>query len=161
MSKLKKDQVLGIIGLVIAVLVAWQSTMLQTIRYEGDPGPKMFPFMASGLIAVCSIVVIVRPSKNPRVLLTAAQWLEAAKLFCVYLASLALFWLFGFNVAVPITLFIITMMFSKVSNANASLKKRLIISIVYAVAGFGILYLMYVVALDASLPKGIIWKMLN
>ncbi len=158
MSKIKKDQVLGIIGLVLSAFIIWQTSMLKATAFIGDPGPKMFPYLASALLAVCSIVLIIKPDKKAKTFLKKDEWIRAVSLFGVYVANLILMHFFGFNVAVPVTLFVITFTFSKMSSKGTGLRARLIKSFLYAAIGFAVLYLFYDVALEAQLPKGILFK---
>jgi len=161
MGKIKKDQVLGIIGLAFSVLVGIFTMQLQDTAFIGDPGPRLMPWLAAILIAGCSIVLIVRPTKTQGKFLTREQWGRALKLFAVYVLNFVLMWLFGFNISVPIMLFICTFIMSKVSNRDITPRKRILISIIYAAVGFTVLYLLYVVALKAVLPKGVLLQALH
>ena len=112
-------------------------------------------------LAICGICLIVKQDAPGKVFLTPAQWKAAGKLFCVYLAFVLLFWLFGFVVAVPVILFVITFMLSGLSAKDAGIKKRLLMSLIFAVVGGAVLYLAYVVGLGARMPKGLILKLLK
>ena len=72
-----------------------------------------------------------------------------------------MFWLFGFIIAVPISLFIITFMLSKLSVKDATVKHRLIISLIYGVVGGAVLYLAYVVGLKTQMPTGLLFELLK
>jgi len=128
--------------------------MLKATAFVGDPGPRMFPYLASVLIAVCSIALIVKPDKSGKTFFKKEEWMRALGLFAVYVVNLIIMWLFGFHISVFVTLFIITFIFSKMSAKEISTKSRIIRSLIYAVAGFLVLWLFYDVALDAQLPKG-------
>ncbi len=157
----KKDFVLGIFCILLAAFITYMSMGLKATGYEGDPGPKMFPMIGAVIIAICGIGVIIAPEKNPKQFMTKAQWISAGKLFAMYLVFAVLFWLFGFLVAVPIVLFIVTYMLSSLSMSGKSKKRRLLVSLIYGIVGGAVLYLIYVVALDATMPKGLIFKLLK
>lgn len=159
--KNKKDFGLGIFCILLAAFITYMSMGLKATGYEGDPGPKMFPMIGAVIIAVCGIGVIVAPEKNSKQFMTKAQWISAGKLFAMYVAFAVLFWLFGFLVAVPIVLFIVTYMLSSLSMKGKSAKQRLLVSLIYGIVGGAVLYLIYVVALDASMPKALILKLLK
>ena len=72
-----------------------------------------------------------------------------------------LLWLLGFMFAVPIMLFIITFMLSKLSVKDSTVKHRLIISLIYGVVGGAVLYLAYVVGLKAAMPTGVLIELLK
>ena len=159
--KNKKDFGLGVVTLLVAVWVAYMSMQLKASAYEGDPGPRMFPMIGSVIMAICGIVLIIKQGEPGRAFLTAAQWKAAGKLFAVYVLFVLLFWAFGFIVAVPAILFIVTFMLSGLSAKDKSIKQRLIMSLIFAVIGGAALYLAYVVGLDAKMPMGIVFKLLK
>lgn len=159
--KNKKDFGLGVVTLLVAVWVAYMSMQLKVSAYEGDPGPRMFPMIGSVIMAICGIALIIKQGEPGRAFLTAAQWKAAGKLFAVYVLFVLLFWAFGFIVAVPAILFIVTFMLSGLSAKDKSIKQRLIMSLIFAVIGGAALYLAYVVGLDAKMPMGILFKLLK
>ena len=159
--KIKKDQLLGIIGLVIAAVIAVMTMQLKSTGYAGDPGPRMFPYIGSIVIALSSVVLIIKPSASGSRFMTGTQLRDAAKLFGIYVLNVVLLYVLGFTVSVPIILFIVTWMFSKVSNQDATFKAKLIKSLIYAVVGGAAMYLAYVVGLDANLPDGLLWELLG
>ena len=79
----------------------------------------------------------------------------------MYVGFALMFWLFGFIIAVPISLFIITFMLSKLSVKDATVKHRLIISLIYGVVGGAVLYLAYVVGLKTQMPTGLLFELLK
>ena len=159
--KNKKDFGLGVICVLLAVWVTTMTLQLKPSLYEGDPGPRMFPMIGSVILAICGICLIVKQDASGKAFLTPAQWKAAGKLFSVYLVFVLLFWLFGFVVAVPVILFVITFMLSGLSAKDAGIKKRLLMSLIFAVVGGAVLYLAYVVGLGAKMPKGLILKLLK
>ena len=70
-----------------------------------------------------------------------------------------LFYLIGFTATVPIILFILTYMLSKVSAPDMPKKKRIIKILIFAIIGGALIYAAYILGLQARLPKGIIWKL--
>ena len=159
--KNKKDLGLGIFCILLAGWITSMALQLRATGYEGDPGPKMFPIMGAVIIAVCGIGLIIAPEKQSKKFLTGQQWKAALSLFAVYIGFTVLFWLFGFIVTVPITLFVLTLMLSKLSMSDASLKKRLITSLIFGIVFGAVLYLAYVVGLGAKMPKGLVWTLLK
>jgi len=159
--KNKKDFGLGVFCVLLAVWITTMTLQLKPSLYEGDPGPRMFPMIGSVILAICGICLIVKQEAAGKVFLTPAQWKAAGKLFSVYIAFVLLFWLFGFVVAVPVILFVITFMLSGLSAKDVGVKKRLLMSLIFAVVGGAVLYLAYVVGLGAKMPKGLILKLLK
>ena len=159
--KNKKDFGLGVFCVLLAVWIAFMTMQLKPSLYEGDPGPRMFPMIGSVLIAACGIALIIKQGEPGRAFLSAAQWKAAGKLFSIYIFFVLLFWAFGFVVAVPVILFIVTFMLSGLSAKDKSVKQRLMMSLIFAVIGGAALYLAYVVGLDAQMPKGFVFKLLK
>ena len=159
--KNKKDFGLGVFCILFAALIIYLSLQLKATGYEGDPGPKMFPIIGSVIMAICGIALIIAPEKDQKVFLTKAQWKAAFGLFGMYVVLALLLWLLGFMFAVPIVLFIITFMLSKLSVKDASVKHRLLISLIYGVVGGAVLYLAYIVGLKAQMPTGLLIELLK
>lgn len=158
MGKIKKDQVLGIVILIVAAFFGYHTLKLAPTNLVGDPGPRMFPLAGCILMAVFAVVVIVHPEKNNgKVYLTKKQWMHAISLFGVYVLYLLLLWLLGFTIANYIALAVFSFMFSYVTNPDSTLAKRILKSVIYAAIVGTALYLLYVIALDAQLPRAMLW----
>ena len=159
--KNKKDFGLGVFCILFAALIIYMSVQLKTTNYEGDPGPKMFPIIGSVIMAICGIALIVAPEKEQKVFLTWTQWKAAFGLFGMYVGLAVLLWLLGFMIAVPIVLFIVTFMLSKLSVKDSTVKHRLLISLIYGIVGGAVLYLAYIVGLKAKMPTGLLIQLLK
>lgn len=160
MERLKKDRLLGIIVLLIAVFFAYFTSKLGATNFEGDPGPKMFPYMGSLFLSLCGIVLIVKPDKREqKKFLSGDELKRAALLFGIYALFTIMMKYLGFVITAPIVLFIVSFLFSKISDPDAATKKRVIRSLIYSAAVTAALYLVYVVALDAKLPSGAIMRL--
>ena len=150
---------LGAVSLLISVWIMYMSMQLPATRYEGDPGPRMFQIMGAAILALCGIALLIAPEKGTSQFMTKAQWLAAGKMFLAYIVIIALLYFFGFIVAVPVMLFVVTFMLSKLSVKDASTKKRLLISLIFGLVCGAALYLIYVIALDAKMPGGVFWNL--
>ena len=73
--------------------------------------------------------------------------------------GILLFYLIGFTATVPIILFILTYMLSKVSAPDTPKKQRIIKILIFAIVAGALIYCAYILGLQARLPKGIIWKL--
>lgn len=153
----KKDLILGLFCIVFAAFIFYVSMGMPQTEYEGDPGPRVIPIIGSVIMAIFGIIITVHPEADGPALLTRAQWKDVGKLASVYVLLALLLWLVGFTVAVPIVLFVATFMLSQLSVKNATVKQRLTKSFIFAVVAGTVLYVVYIIALGASLPKGILW----
>lgn len=73
------DRVFGGIGLLLAVFYIWQASLTQ-LSFISDPvGPKAFPMIIGAVLAIASIVVILRPDPEP-------QWPAFDRIFEIAMA---------------------------------------------------------------------------
>ena len=158
-NKKVKDRVLGAVSLLISAWITYMSLQLKATAYEGDPGPRMFPLIGAAILAICGIGLIVAPEKGTGQFMTKAQWLAAGKMFLAYIVVVAGLYVFGFMVTVPIMLFVVTFMLSKLSAKDTSTKRRLIVSVIFGLVGGAVLYVLYIVALKAQMPRGVFWNL--
>ena len=160
MNATKKDRLLGIILLLVSLFFFYFTMQQESARFEGDPGPKMFPLIGCILTAACGVLTLVHPEKKEgKTYLTKEEFKRAAKLFGLYAAFLLLIWALGFMITAPLLLFLISVLFSYESRPDDPIGKRLIRSAIYAVIVGAALYLLYVTALQTQLPKGALWQL--
>lgn len=155
--KNKKDRILGIASVLISFWIVTQTMALQVIEKRGDPGGRLFPYIGAAIMLICGLSLIIKPGSDEKKFLTKEQWKSAGIIFGVYCLCAVLFWLVGFMIAVPIILFIVTLLFQGQSRPDDPFKKRLIRSAVYAVVAGAIIYVIYVIGLQADLPTGLIF----
>ena len=154
----KKDRILGICSVLLSAWIIYITTKLNFPINKGDPGPKLFPYIGAGLILICGIILIIKPGKDAKAFMTKEQWKSAAIIFGIYLLFALLLWIVGFMIAVPIMLFILTLMFQAQSRPEDPVKKRVIRSLIYAIIAGALIYVAYVIGLQAKLPVGLLFK---
>ena len=152
----KKDRILGICSVLLSAWILFITVNLEIPTSKGDPGPKLFPLIGAIIILVCGIILIIKPGKDGKQFMSKAQWKSAAIIFGVYLLFCVLLWLVGFMIAVPIMLFILTLMFQAQSRPDDPIKKRVIRSLIYAIIAGALIYVAYVIGLQAKLPTGLL-----
>jgi len=149
-----KERWLGIIAIIIAGFFAYQTGNIRVSDLAGDPGPKVFPYAACALIAVCGLgLIIQKPKKTAGKFMNKEEWKRAIVLFAIYIIYVVLLWLIGYIATMPIILFAISYLFS--IGHNPSILK----SALYAIGVSAGLYLFYIVLMQSNLPKGIIWDL--
>lgn len=160
MNATKKDRLLGIILLLISLFFFIFTMQQESPRFEGDPGPKMFPLIGCIITAACGVLTIVHPEKKEgKTYLSKEEFRRAAKLFGLYAAFLLLIWGVGFMITAPVLLFAISYLFSFESRPDDPKGKRILRSAIYAIIVGAALYLLYVTALQTQLPKGALWQL--
>jgi len=60
------DRILGVVGLAIAALYVWQATQVKESFISDPVGPKTFPIIIGLVLAVSSVVIILRPDEDSR-----------------------------------------------------------------------------------------------
>ena len=157
--KNKKDFGLGIFGILFSAwVVVYAINVLRDSRYANDPGPRFFPIFGAVVMFLCSLAILIKPDKTSKKFLTKEQWKSAGIIFGVYVLTAVLFAVIGFTATVPIIIFALTYILSKQSAPDMPMKKRIIKALIFAVIAGAIIYLIYIVALQAKLPKGMLFK---
>lgn len=154
-----RDRVLAVILLVISAFFALQASTLPASNLQKDPGPAAFPWIGCGILAICAIILLIKPGENGKKLdLTKAEWKRLGIMLGLYLIIAVGSYLFGVIITFPIVLFIISYLFSKSSRPDMPTRKRIITTLIYTVGLSVALYLIYVVAMDVRLKPGILFK---
>lgn len=59
------DRIFGVVGLALAAFYVWSATLVK-LSFISDPlGPKAFPFIIGGVLAVAAVVVLLAPDPEP------------------------------------------------------------------------------------------------
>ena len=77
------DRVFGAIGLALAMLFAWQATVIEESFLTDTVGPKMFPYIIAVVMGVSSLFFLLKPDPAP-------HWPNAGRLAEIGLAALAM-----------------------------------------------------------------------
>ncbi len=137
------DRIFGAIGIVIAALFIWQTSVIEESFIQDPVGPKGFPFIIGALLGISSLVIMLRPDPNP-------EWPAAGRLFEIGFAVVVLI---AYAMALPDVGFVFA-----TAVASAILSWRLGAHPVPAVlAGVGIavgIYVVFHLILGLSLAKG-------
>lgn len=77
------DRIFGGIGLILAVIFAWQASIIQESFLTDEAGPKMFPYIISTVMALASIYFLLKPDPEP-------DWPSAGRLAEIGFAGLVM-----------------------------------------------------------------------
>ena len=157
--KLNRTQVVGIIFLLIAAFFAAMTPSIHVIDGLYEPGPRIFPYLAEGIIALCSIIMIFQAhgkEKDPKAAeskpyLDKAGWTRlgiASALMIIYAILLTVV---GFLISTPI----MTLAFIFVLSSGEKVNKIAAI-IITAVLTLGI-YFLFTELFSIPLPSGILF----
>jgi putative tricarboxylic transport membrane protein len=137
------DRTLGVVGLLLSAFYIWQATRIE-LSFITDPvGPRAFPILIGLMLAVASLVIVLRPDAAP-------AWPEAARLIEIGLAAAVMV---AYTYALPAFGFIIA-----TALASGYLCWRLgTAPVASALTGIGIalgIYLVFHSILGLSLARG-------
>ena len=156
-----KDRWLGVGMIVIAAFFAWRALILPASKLNGDPGPGVYPLLGCGILALCGILLLIKPGPDCKKMKMDKEekkrfWL----LLGVYVLAVILSWALGILYTIPIILFIVSYFFSKSSKPEITKKKRLLTTLIYTVILSVAIYVIYVIILDVTIKDGVLIKML-
>ncbi len=157
MKKINRTYVMGVVCLIFAAWIAWQTTKIPVRLVSNEPGPKAFPFIAAGGIAVFAILSMIfdgpKESKTGnKPYLDKAGWIRLvvimgeALLFCIGMQFIG-FWITGM---VLLFVFIMTLKGDK--------KINVIFAAIFSIVLASICYFGFTRGFHIPLPSGSIWK---
>lgn len=151
-KKFNKDHAVGLILLAIGVIMGILSMGIRVRGNSTDPGSRLFPLIACGLIAVCGVLVFLTAGKaSPKAYVGKDGWLRILIFMSVMIAYLLALKYLGFLLSTPFFLFATSTMLS------GGKKTSLVGRILYAVVLTAVTYLLFKYALKMSLPGGLIF----
>lgn len=148
---MKKDRTVGLVSLVVGIIACIGTLQIKTsaaANFATDPGPRLFPMIASILLMVCGIGLIVKKQEDEEPFLTAAQWKRLALLAVVFVAYVVGLNFVGFVISTPFMLYATMTMFAGEN------KLPLWAKLVYSVGVTAVVYLLFVVVFKANIPLG-------
>jgi len=137
------DRIFGVIGLLLAAFYAWQATLIQESFIQDPVGPKAFPILIAAVLAVSSLVFVMKPDPAP-------DWPAAGRLFEIAVSVAVMI---AYSLALPEAGFVVS-----TAVAAAFLSWRLGAQPVFAlIAGVAIavgIYAIFHLILGLSLSEG-------
>lgn len=77
------DRIFGVIGLVIALIYAWQASIIEESFLSDVVGPKVFPYLIATVMGLASVFFVLRPDDDP-------VWPKFGKLLEIGMATIVL-----------------------------------------------------------------------
>lgn len=164
MKKLNKTYLMGIVCLLFAAWIAWQTTQIPTKLVSNEPGPKMFPYISAVGIAVMSVLSMIFDGKKEKEAMEAGTdkpyldkkgWMRMALILAECLAFALCMNFIGFWITAMIG------MFAFVWTLKGEKKVNLIFTIVLCVGLSSLCYFGFTRGFHIPLPSGTIWKALG
>lgn len=163
MKKLNRTYIMGIVFILFAVWVAYQTTLIPEKLVSNEPGPKLFPFISAAGMVIMSVLSMVFDGKKESEenkhgaapYLDAAGWKRLALIMieCIIFCAAMNFIGFWITSMVGMMMFILTL--------KADKKINLVFAIVLSVALGSLCYFGFTKGFNIPLPKGVIWNALD
>ena len=154
---------MGIVFILFAVWVAYQTTLIPEKLVSNEPGPKLFPFISAAGMVIMSVLSMVFDGKKESEenkhgaapYLDAAGWKRLALIMieCIIFCAAMNFIGFWITSMVGMMMFILTL--------KADKKINLVFAIVLSVALGSLCYFGFTKGFNIPLPKGVIWNALG
>ena len=157
MKKLNRTYIMGIVCLILAAWVVWQTTLIPERLVSNEPGPKLFPFISAGGIAVFAVLSMIfdGPKDDGKAYLDKQGWVRLAIImaeavvFCVAMQFIG-FW---FTAMLGMFMFIWTLKGEK--------KINIVFAIILSIVIGSICYFGFTRGFHIPLPSGSIWTSLG
>lgn len=151
---MKKDTILGLVIFVLGLLFLFLTSRIPVKTFTDDPGPRVFPYLGSGILVICGIGIFLFRKKaaegqDSKPFLTKAGWKRAGimtSLFIIYAVGLRFL---GFHIATPVMVFFF---YRQIAPPGKRFIGR---GIIFSLATYGAVYLVFRVLLNSFLPTGI------
>lgn len=158
MKKINRTYIMGVVCLLLAAFVAWQTTMIPDRLVSNEPGPKLFPYLSAAGIAVFAILSMIFDGKkegSSKQYLSAQGWkklvliMAECLVFCIAMNAIG-FW---------ITSMLGTMMF--IWTLKEDKKVNVVFLVIFCIALGTICYFGFTRGFNIPLPSGTVWKSLG
>lgn len=160
MKKLNRTYIMGILCVILAAWIAWQTTMIPERLVSNEPGPKFFPFICAAGIAIFAVLSMIfdapkEAKEGSKPYLDKAGWIRMAiilgesLLFCIGMQFIG-FWITSM---VGMMVFIWTLKGDK--------KINIPFAIIFSIAVGSICYFGFTKGFHIPLPSGSLWKTLG
>ncbi len=145
-----RDRIVGLVTTILGLFVAYMTSQLADTNMPGDPGPKVFPFIAAGILILCGLILLIRkPAGEAKPFLNGKEEVQRfVSIILVIAAYIVLMWLFGFLVPTLVIVCLLCFMFAK----GKDIPKWQ--PVVYSVIVTAVLYVAFVYMLKLRLPVG-------
>ncbi|MHA6346990.1 tripartite tricarboxylate transporter TctB family protein [Roseivivax sp. CAU 1761] len=137
------DRIFGGIGLILALLFAWQAAIIQESFLTDAVGPKVFPYVIATVMGLASLYFLFKPDPEP-------HWPRAGRLAEIGLAALVMF---AYAQLLPVAGFVIATAFAA-AYLTWRLGSRPIESVVIGIATSLGIYVVFRLILGLSLARG-------
>ncbi|MGM9659591.1 MAG: tripartite tricarboxylate transporter TctB family protein [Faecousia sp.] len=164
MKKFNKTYIMGILCLLFAAWIAWQTSSIPTKLVSNEPGPKMFPYISAAGIAVMAVLSMIfdgkkekeaKESGEAKPYLDKAGWLRMGLVLLECLIFAVSMNLIGFWLTAMIGMFVF------IWTLKGKKKINIVFAIILCVGLSSLCYFGFTRGFHIPLPSGTLWKALG
>lgn len=164
MKKFNKTYIMGILCLLFAAWIAWQTSSIPTKLVSNEPGPKMFPYISAAGIAVMAVLSMIfdgkkekeaKESGEAKPYLDKAGWLRMGLVLLECLVFAVSMNLIGFWLTAMIGMFVF------IWTLKGKKKINIIFTVILCVGLSSLCYFGFTRGFHIPLPSGTLWKALG
>lgn len=141
-----RDRSTGLIALVLGIAIAIATSQLPDSMIKYDIGPKAFPYMVSGSLILCGILLVITGKKKGNRYFSIIEFKRLLSLAFVIILYCVFMLYLGYVVPTITVLFVMSTMFS--DKGQVSVIHRLVFSAVITV----LVYLVFTYVFRMKLP---------
>lgn len=156
--KFNRTYVMGILCLVLAAWIAWQTTMIPERLVSNEPGPKFFPFISAAGIAVFAVLSMIfdgRKDKDAKPYLDRKGWIRMGLILGECLVYCLVMDFIGFWITSMLG------MFAFIWTLKGDKKINIIFAVCLCIVLSSICYFGFTRGFHIPLPSGTLWKTLG
>lgn len=154
--KLRRDAITGIVGLVGCGLFLYLTQAIRQPAKLLEPGPRLLPYVAIGLIAMSSIALIIKGymdrAKEEKPYFPKGGLLKITKSYLMLVFYAVAMTYLGFLLTTPFATF------GFIYDLKGNSKVRLVPAVIISIVVTACLYAMFVFGFQIKLPAGILFE---
>lgn len=151
MRNVKKDRIVGIGAILAAIFFFYHTGSIKVPENIVDPGPRLLPYLAEALMAICGIGMMVESEikkEEEKAYLTKDGWKRLGIAFVVLIGYAIGLTYVGFVWATPFMAFVLINMLS------GEKKIPLVVNVIVPIVITVVLYLIFAKGFGVMLPQG-------
>ncbi|MCG6113247.1 MAG: tripartite tricarboxylate transporter TctB family protein [Paracoccus sp.] len=143
------DKPLGVALIALGASGIAVASQISVRTFNNDPGPKLFPIMACTILVICGLGLLLQRGASPARAIPAEEWRRGGLMAALLVGYAFGLWLVGFHIAT------LAGSFASYWVIAGPDRRRLVNGAVYAMGLTLAVHLVFAVALNAFLPRGI------
>lgn len=145
--KIKYDKLFAVMCLLAVVVLFVSTGSIRDLASSSDPGARLLPYISEGILALCSVFVLIGKSEGGAQLDKSTLVKLVIVLGCMVLYALGLYWL-GFPLSTPVMVLVFVYLLRGDNHVSPVAATVLALGLTIG------LYLLFTRGFSILLPKG-------